>query len=628
MYSNGYAGIVISLVASSLLVFGFTNAEIQTFKIYWWVSMVGLLLIRLADTFFWLKKNKTTEMDGKRSILRFSVGTIATATMWCVYCLILFPYIDTIELAFNIIIVSAMAGGASTVLAGSKATAMLYSAILLIPFSIALLLEPQFHEYILGILGLSFGFIMLLTANKSADFTTLAIRLKNDNATLVEHMEAEVTARTHQIYELSNIDPLTGLFNRSAFLNHLRADLKSSIKAEKPMALLFIDLDGFKKINDTIGHETGDKVLKQTADRLKEHYKNHQLICRWGGDEFLIALENTNQSEAIVIADNLIKHISAPYIFFKNRLSISATIGIAMYPEHATNEQVLIQLADTAMYYQKKAFPSTAGVFSAHLGKQLAREQRLKDALSEAIENQQLRLVFQPIVDSETFQPVAFEALLRWQLVNESIPPYEFISIAEQYGQIRKIGAWVLCEACKAAKSWQTQKALSVAVNVSVIQLQDNDFIEIVDNALSETGLPAKYLHIEITESVFAADKETLLDKIAGLQNRGIKVSIDDFGTEYSSLSVIQELSADKVKIDQAFVASLDTNGMPIVNAVLQIAKAFGYDVVAEGVESLQQAEILRKAGVNHLQGFYFAKPLETSMLKKYLKGLALPLID
>ena len=198
-------------------------------------------------------------------------------------------------------------------------------------------------------------------------------------------------------------------------------------------------------------------------------------------------------------------------------------------------------------------------------------------------------------MDSETFQPVAFEALLRWQLVNENIPPYEFISIAEQYGQIRKIGAWVLNQACIAAKSWQSQMPLSVAVNVSVIQLQDDDFIDIVEQALVNSGLAAQYLHIEITESVFAADKETLLDKISNLQQRGIRVSIDDFGTEYSSLSVIQELSANKVKIDKAFVDSLDTSGMPIVNAVLHIAKAFGYDVVAEGVETLQQAEILRK---------------------------------
>ncbi|GAB2692947.1 putative bifunctional diguanylate cyclase/phosphodiesterase [Aliiglaciecola aliphaticivorans] len=590
--------------------------------------MMVLLLVRMADSYFWLRKNKSTKSNGKQSILRFSVGTIATASMWCIYCLVLFPYIDTIELAFNIIIVSAMAGGASTVLAGNKITAMLYCGILLIPFSIALLLAPEFHEYILGLLGMSFGCVMLITANKSANFTALAIRLKNENAVLVEDMEAEVTARTRQIYELSNIDPLTGLFNRNAFLTHLRNNIEDSQNANEALALLFIDLDGFKKINDTIGHETGDMVLKQTADRLKEIYQNHQLICRWGGDEFLVAVENASQDKAIILADSLIKRISEPYIFSHNRLSISATIGIAMFPEHATQENVLIQLADTAMYYQKKAFPSTAGVFSAHLGKQLAREQRLKDGLSEAIENQQLRLVFQPIVDSETFQPVAFEALLRWQLVNENIPPYEFISIAEQYGQIRKIGAWVLNQACIAAKSWQSQMPLSVAVNVSVIQLQDDDFIDIVEQALVDSGLAAQYLHIEITESVFAADKETLLDKISCLQQRGIKVSIDDFGTEYSSLSVIQELSANKVKIDKAFVDSLDSSGMPIVNAVLHIAKAFGYDVVAEGVETLQQAETLRKAGINHLQGFYFAKPLESSLLKQYLKGRALPLID
>lgn len=193
--------------------------------------------------------------------------------------------------------------------------------------------------------------------------------------------------------------------------------------------------------------------------------------------------------------------------------------------------------------------------------------------------------------------------MLRWDSNGENIPPDEFISIAEQYGQIRKTGAWVIDQACLEAKNWQSHDAISVSVNISVIQLQDDDFIQVIDNALAVSGLPAKCLHIEITESVFAADKNTLLTKINALQQRRVNVSIDDFGTKYSTLSVIQELSVNKVKIDRSFIASLDTNGLPIIKAAPNIAEAFGYDVVAEGVETSHQAQILRELGIHYLQG-------------------------
>lgn len=625
LYSNGYAGIIVSFIASSLLVYGFETPQVAQFKLYWWLAMVSLLVVRFADTIYWHRTHLGTLFDGCKSVYRFSTGTLLTAIMWCVYCLSVFPFIDTIELSFNIIIVSALAGGAATVLAAHKLTAMLYAAILLLPFSSALILAADFHEYILGVLGLSFGGVMLITAKKSADFTAQAIRFKNQNAVLVESMEEEVQERTKRIHELSNIDPLTGLFNRTAFLTQLHRHILDNVAQGKTFALLFIDLDGFKKINDTIGHETGDSVLKQTAARLKKHCPDQQLLCRWGGDEFLVGLDDATAESALQIATQLIAKISDAYEFENNRLSLGATVGVALYPEHTKDEKRLIQLADTAMYYQKKTSPSSAGMFSEKLSKRLAREQYLKDALSEALTNNQLRLVYQPIVNTQTHQIEAFEALLRWRLNGENIPPDEFIPIAEQYGQIRKIGAWVIEQACLDAKSWQDQNAISVSVNVSVIQLQEDDFIHIVDNALAASGLPAKCLHIEITESVFAADKDTLLNKINALQQRQVNVSIDDFGTKYSSLSVIQELSANKVKIDRSFIASLDTNGLPIVKAVLNIAEAFGYDVVAEGVETLQQAQTLKELGIHYLQGYYFAIPSEKDQLSQYLQPNALP---
>ncbi|WP_339725987.1 EAL domain-containing protein [uncultured Paraglaciecola sp.] len=622
LYGNAKAGIWVTLVASSLLVFGFDTAEIQIQKYIWWLCMTLLMLIRMIDVYRWNKSDQLQKRDPQQAIKHFILGTFSTGIMWCVYCLFVLHYADNTELACMIIVVSALAGGAATVLAAHKITAMSYALIMLAPFSIGMLLSLEQYQQILGVLGLAFSVVMVITAKKSADFTLNAIRLKNENATLVDQMEQKVVRRTAKIYELSNLDALTGLFNRSAFLHHLEKQLWIAQKDNVPVALLFIDLDGFKKINDTLGHEIGNKVLKQTAMRLQNFPDQAHLLCRWGGDEFLIAIMNADQDTAINYANDLITKISEYYDFENNRLSIGATIGIAMYPAHALQGDELIQLADTAMYCQKKNSPCSVGLFNKEMGLRLFREQKLKRGLAEAIEKQQLRLVYQPIVDSVSHQVVAFEALLRWNFDGENVPPSEFITIAEQYGLINSIGDWVLLQSCIAANQWinASNKAQpSVSVNVSVLQLHNASFIEFVQSVLSRAQLDAEKLTIEITESIFSNDKAIIFQRIKELQAMGIKVSIDDFGTEYSSLSVIQDLAANTIKIDRSFVKKLDTNGMAIIEAVKQMASTLNYAVIAEGVETQQQAEILSGLGIEMLQGYYFAKPIELSKVNSYI---------
>lgn len=619
LYANGFAGIGVSLVSSSLLVFAFDTPNIGQFKRVWWGVMCVILLCRFADTIWWRTKQLGTNYNGQKAIFRFITGTYLTALMWCTYSLSVFRYTDTIEFAMIVIVVSAMAGGASTILAAHKYTAMAYAFILLGPLSIGGLLSNEDYRQLLGILGLSFCVVMILTAKKSAEFTSNAIRLKNENALLVHHMEEQVELRTEKIYELSNLDPLTGLFNRTAFLNHLGHRLEECKETNKSLALLFIDLDGFKKINDTSGHETGDQLLKQTAERLKKHCADSQLLCRWGGDEFLIAIADIGESTALQQAMGFIEHISETYVLEGNRLSVGATVGIAFYPQHATTEHKLIQVADTAMYYQKKKAPSTAGIFSTQLGKKLSREQLLRNGLTEAITKEQLRLVFQPIVMSTDNRPRSFEALLRWQLDDENIPPDEFIGIAEQYGLICKIGEWVINQACLAAKTWDPQRKIAVCVNVSMIQLQDEDFQNVVDRALSASSLDPELLHIEITESVLAENKDIILQQIKILQSKGIKVSMDDFGTGYSSLSVMQHASLNVIKIDRSFVDSLETKGLAIIDAVMHIASSLDFLVVAEGVENELQAQKLSAMGVHFQQGFYHARPMEREHVANFL---------
>jgi diguanylate cyclase (GGDEF)-like protein len=622
LYGNAKAGILVTLFASSMLVFGFQTPAIQTHKYVWWAVMSLLMLIRIIDVYYWRKNKNGSNYNANKAVTRFISGTLVSGFMWSIYCLYVAQHTSIEELASMIIVVSALAGGAATVLAGHKLTAMSYALIMLGPFSLVLLLSSEQYQQVLGLLGLGFSVVMMITAKKSADFTLNAIRLKNENATLVNQMEQKVAQRTAKIYELSNLDSLTGLYNRSAFMHHLHEQIEVSEKSGISIALLFIDLDGFKKINDTLGHETGDKVLQQTAKRLEMFRDEQHLLCRWGGDEFLIAFMGADQVMAISYANKVIDKISEYYDFESNRLSLGATVGIALYPQHTTKGEELIQLADTAMYCQKKSSPRSAGLFNKEMGQRIFRENKLKTGLTEAIDKQQLRMVYQPIVQATSHNVVAFEALLRWDFDGENVPPDEFITIAEQYGLINSIGNWVLQQSCIAAAQWLDTCKISqpsVSVNVSVLQLHNANFIEFVESALTAAKLNPEKLTIEITESIFSNDKETIFHRIKELQAIGIKVSIDDFGTEYSSLSVIQDLAANTIKIDRSFVKKLNTNGLAIIKAVKQMASSLGYAVIAEGVETQQQAEILSDLGIKTLQGYYFSKPLELSDVKNYI---------
>lgn len=616
LYGNAVVGILISLLTSSFLVFAFNDPLTESFKQMWWWGMCSLLGLRMLDVVWWKLNLQHTEFDGKKAINRFVLGVNPTAIMWAVYLVYITTHNSDIELTTTLIAISAMAGGSATVLAAHKFTAMFYAFMLLAPGSIGLLLSDEYAFQLLGVLGFAFSIVMLVISKKSADFTLHTLSLKNENAVLIHHMEEEVEQRTQKIYELSNLDPLTQLFNRTAFLNQLKSLIATS---NKPFALLFIDLDGFKKINDSIGHKAGDQILRKTADRLKDNSLNTQLLSRWGGDEFLIALTNTDEASAVEKSRKIIEILSEHHNIENSILSVGATIGIALYPEHATTEERLIQLADMAMYYQKKRMRSTVGVFSAQMEEHYFYELRLKGGLINAIEKQQLRLLFQPIVQSKNHKIAAFEALVRWEFDGDNIPPEEFICIAERYGFIREIGAWVLKNACWQASQWDREQQVAVCVNVSVIQLQDEHFMDIVDNALSSSSLPAELLHIEITESIFASDISIISSQIKHLQAKGIKVSIDDFGTGYSSLSAMQDLAVDRVKIDRSFVNKIDSNGDAIISAVMHIASSLNFLVIAEGVETEEQAQALLKLGVHFFQGYFYSEPIEVEYIASYL---------
>jgi diguanylate cyclase (GGDEF)-like protein len=614
------------------LVFGFYNNPDKILKIYWFLFMCLIFAWRFWDMYYWTKNLNGHNYDASQPMLRFEISRYLTAIALSAYSVMFFDSMDVIELACTIVIMSSMAGGSTTILAANKGLALSYAFILLTPISILCLISAENYKNIFGMLGLIFVAVMYSSAKRTYQFTNESILIKNQHEDLLAQMElknqevSEVNAnleekvkkRTEQIIELSNIDPLTKLSNRIAFSEKLKLLIESSRLHDKSFAVLFIDLDGFKSINDSHGHAIGDIVLRETARRLQTLAKEQQSLCRWGGDEFLITLPDSCIDDALEFAKLLIILLSQSIKIEHHDLTVGATIGIAMYPEHGTNEVQLITLADTAMYVQKQTKKSDVCVFTEQIRETLHRDITLKNGLAQALKNDELFMVFQPVIDSKSGKVGFCEALLRWKLNGEFISPAEFIPIAEQHGLIHSIGAWVLQESCLIAASWPFDNTVELSVNVSVAQLMQGDLVSIVEKSLDRSGFPANNLHIELTESLFAEDIDSVFKQIKAIQALNIKISVDDFGTGFSSLAMLQSLSADVVKIDQSFISSIDKGGKAIIQATQYMASELGYSVVAEGIETKAQADALSAMGIESLQGFYFSKPMKADELSAW----------
>ena len=368
LYSNAISGIAISTVVSFILVFAFdlNNQKISYEKSIWLSIMVVLLAARAIDVIWFYKTKKDSPLfNADTYSKRFSTGCILTALSWCGYALWFHSTSSAIETTTTIAILSAFAGGSANLLSGSRVTAVLYSIILLAPYSFLLTFSNENYNSVLGILGLAFTAIMVASSYKSATFTHSAIKLKNQNRELLNEMENKVEQRTEEIYRLSNTDPLTNLLNRTAFLKNANRQLADN--PQEPFALLFVDLDGFKQINDSLGHKVGDKVLKEIARRISNVCNQQLFKCRWGGDEFLILATYQKQAELIEFADKVLQSIGAEHETYKYQKWVSATIGIAMYPEHGSDFNTLIRSADTAMYHQKRIAKGNINIYNDSL---------------------------------------------------------------------------------------------------------------------------------------------------------------------------------------------------------------------------------------------------------------------
>lgn len=436
-------------------------------------------------------------------------------------------------------------------------------------------------------------------------------------------LAAELERTNLELARLANYDPLTTLPNRALF----KQQLKETLLKNKPTALLFIDLDGFKLINDSLGHAAGDLLLKEVAQRLKGCVRKSDMVARLAGDEFTIILEGLEPEHTLVIAEKVLAAIGRAYFLHGHEFFISASMGIAHSPHHASESDALIKLADTAMYYAKSLGKNQYHVFTEDMNRSVAERMRLVQALRRGLERHEFFLHYQPRIQLTSGQVISVEALLRWQHPEQGfISPAVFIPLAEDTGIIHSLGDMVLEEACRQAMNWYKQgHQLRVAVNVSVKQLQQEDFVEKTCKVLTETGLPAHLLELEITESAAMSNVESNIAKLSRLKEHGIYISIDDFGTAYSSLNYLKRLPVHSLKIDKSFVQDLsdDVTKNPanaaIVRSIVALGKNMDLQLVAEGVETAGQLDFLNDVGCDEAQGYYFSKPVLPKDLVSYL---------
>lgn len=442
----------------------------------------------------------------------------------------------------------------------------------------------------------------------------------------------EIEGRLNQ---LAFYDSLTGLPNRTLFIDRLTQTIDKAHRYEHSAALLYIDLDNFKRINDTLGHSIGDELLKATSERLTKCLRTSdtvgrtpagEMAARLGGDEFTVILPELARAEhAGVVARRIAEQLAYPLLLGKHQVIVTPSIGIALFPQDGDSVETLLRNADIAMYFSKRMGPNRFSFYQESMNAEALKRMTIENHLRQAFERDEFTLHYQPQFDLGTGQISGVEALLRWHNWElGDIPPVEFISIAEENGMIVSIGEWVLRTACEQTRTWLDQglPLQRIAVNVSVNQFTHPNFLETVGRVLEETALEPQCLEIEITESLLAKNPEKISDILDSLRKMKVRIAIDDFGTGYSSLSRLKEMPIDCLKIDRAFVNGISggTGDQSIISAIIAMAESMNLRLIAEGVETTGQADFLRGKQCQEVQGYLFSRPLSTQHVEVFLR--------
>ncbi|MEM1052590.1 MAG: EAL domain-containing protein [Pseudomonadota bacterium] len=431
-------------------------------------------------------------------------------------------------------------------------------------------------------------------------------------------------AQSRDSERAAHYDSLTGLANRLRMTRQLEQTLKTFKQSKRSCAIMLLDLDRFKKVNDTLGHPAGDELLKQVAVRIKKLMGDRGEIGRLGGDEFQLLLPDIDdRGELADLSKRLVQMLSQPYSVEGARAIIGCSIGMAIAPYDGVEASDLVKAADLALYAAKDAGRGTYRFYSSDLSRSADFRQRIEDDLRDALSAGQLLIQYQPIVDAKTHKVASLEALLRWEHPERGrVSPADFVPVAEELGIINEIGEWVLEQVC--IQLGNCPPEVRAAVNVSPIQFGSDDFFSTVDRILTKTGVNPARIELEITESVFVGDLERTLNLFKQLKRRGVRLALDDFGTGYSSLSYLRDAPFDKLKIDQSFVrgcAVEDNNNSALVSAIVSMAKALKMETVAEGIETKDELAMVTAHGATHLQGYLFSSPISIEdLLERFEK--------
>jgi len=442
---------------------------------------------------------------------------------------------------------------------------------------------------------------------------------------VMKRMRERVSRAEKDLEYLASTDPLTDLPNRRAFYDELKMRLHKASAANKRVALMMVDLDNFKTVNDTLGHGAGDELLKQVAEALRNVVRPHDLVSRIGGDEFAIVLgPDASRVRARATAGRVARNLSRPFVLQGIESAVSASVGFSVYPEDTAEMAELVSNADIALYSAKSRGKSIAVEFQSEMTAEAQRRARIEAELRKALEQDGLDIVYQPQFDCLSGRLLGAEALVRWTHPTEGpILPAEFVPIAENSDLIVALGRWVLWRACRDAANWNagTNAGVHVAVNISARQLRTEGFTDEVCTALKKSGLPASLLELELTESQLMSNMSVGIQAMQELRAAGVRLSLDDFGTGYSSLSYLQSFPVHSIKIDRSFICPLPNGGQPIVTAIISMAHSFGLLVVAEGVEYPAQLEWLCDARCDVVQGFLTGRPMRLEQLLTIIRA-------
>jgi diguanylate cyclase (GGDEF)-like protein len=472
---------------------------------------------------------------------------------------------------------------------------------------------------VLGAMGLVYGVVQLIL-----------VRYQR----LVRAQERERAAQEERIRHQAYHDALTGLPNRASFTEHLEEAMKRAKRANWPLALLFLDLDLFKRVNDSLGHDAGDRLLRVAAERIRRAVREADMLFRMGGDEFTVLLEDVRgPEEAAMVASRVIEGIAEPLQLQHHEIAVTASIGIALYPRDDVVGERLVKSADTAMYRAKELGRNRYAFFAPEMNERVESQIQIEAALRRALKNDEFILHFQPRVSAATGRATGAEALLRWKHPEWGlVEPARFVPLLEETGLIVPVGAWVLAEACRQAKAWQAAglPPMRVSVNLSSRQFRSEALFDAVSEALRAANLAPHLLEIEITESLLVENVDHAMGVMGKLKAIGTAISIDDFGTGYSSLGYLKRFPIDCLKIDKSFVRDIATSpkDAAIVKAISALARSLGIGLIAEGVEEPWQVDFLRARHCTEMQGFLFSRPLPVESLPEALaRAYAMPAI-